>query len=194
MVKGGALVGFLGAARTTVKCQSGGAAFRLPACWHRRISAPGCARVRLRTPEGDALPPSVCECASQRLDLGGELGDGASKHTTAPQPGKRTTARYKRGSDSSDEYGELQVKPFVPSRACMHASARNPSGFMGHGQEVLDKTPNGQRSGKACIRRDAPVAGQQMTRLGLRRTRASPRVVQGSSLPVWDTARWQRGY
>jgi hypothetical protein len=63
---------------------------------------------------------------SQRLDLGGELGDGASKHTTAPQPGKRTTARYRRSSDSLDEYGELQVKPFVPSRVCMHASARKP--------------------------------------------------------------------
>jgi hypothetical protein len=36
---------------------------------------------------------------------------------------------------------------------------------------------------------DAPVAGQQMTRQGLERTRVSPRVVQGSSLPVWDTAR-----
>jgi hypothetical protein len=94
MVKGGALVGFLGAARTTVKYQSGGAAFRLPVCSHRRISASGCARVRLRTPKGDALPPSVCACASQRLDLGGELGDGASKHTMAPQPGERTMARY----------------------------------------------------------------------------------------------------
>jgi hypothetical protein len=94
MVKGEASVGFLDAARTTVKHQSGGAAFSLPACSHRRISAPGCARVRLRTPKGDALPSSVCECASQRLDLGGELGDGASKHTTAPQPGERTMARY----------------------------------------------------------------------------------------------------
>jgi hypothetical protein len=94
MVKGGALVGFLDAARTTVKHQSGGAAFRLPACSHRRISAPGCARVRLRTPKGDALPPSVCACASPRFDLGGELGDSASKHMTAPQPGERTMARY----------------------------------------------------------------------------------------------------
>jgi hypothetical protein len=94
MVKGGALVGFLGAARTTVKHQSGGAAFRLPACSLRRISAPRCARVRLRTPKGDALPRSVCACASQRLDLGGELGDSASKQTTAPQPGERTMARY----------------------------------------------------------------------------------------------------
>jgi hypothetical protein len=67
MVKGGALVGFLGAARTTVKHQSGGAAFKLPACSHRRISAPGCARVQLRTPKGDALPPSVCACAANGL-------------------------------------------------------------------------------------------------------------------------------
>jgi hypothetical protein len=84
MVKGGALVGFLGAARTTVKCQSGGAAFRLPARSHRRISAPGCAQVRYRAPKGEGLPPRVCACASQRLDLGDELGDGASKHTTVP--------------------------------------------------------------------------------------------------------------
>jgi hypothetical protein len=54
MVKGGALVGFLGAARTTVKHQSGGAAFSLPACSHRRISAPGGARAWLRAPKGDA--------------------------------------------------------------------------------------------------------------------------------------------
>jgi hypothetical protein len=67
MVKGGALVGFLGADRTTVKHQSGGAAFRLPACSHRRISAPGCARVRLRAPKGDALPPSVCVCVANGL-------------------------------------------------------------------------------------------------------------------------------
>jgi hypothetical protein len=67
MVKGGALVGFLGAARTTVKHQSGGAAFKLPACSHRRISASGCARVRLRTPKGDALPPSVCVCVANGL-------------------------------------------------------------------------------------------------------------------------------
>jgi hypothetical protein len=85
----------------------------------------------------------VCTCASQRLDLGDELGDGASKHTTTPQPGERTTAIYGRNNDSSDEYGELQVKPFVPSCACMHASEENPSGFIGHGQEVLDKMPQG---------------------------------------------------
>jgi hypothetical protein len=88
MVKGGASVGFLGAARTTVKHQSGGAAFSLPACSLRRISTPGCARVRYRAPKGEGLPPSVRACTSQRLDLGDELGDGASKHTTAPQPGK----------------------------------------------------------------------------------------------------------
>jgi hypothetical protein len=85
MVKGGALVGFLGTARTTVKHQSGGAAFRLPACSHRRISAPRGARVWLRAPKGDVLPPSVCVCASQRLDLGGKLGEGeCTKHTTTP--------------------------------------------------------------------------------------------------------------
>jgi hypothetical protein len=54
MVKGGALVGFLGAARTTVKHQSGGAAFSLPACSHRRISELGGARAWLRAPKGDA--------------------------------------------------------------------------------------------------------------------------------------------
>jgi hypothetical protein len=54
MVKGGTLVGFLGAARSTVKHQSGGAAFSLPACSHRRISAPGGARAWLRVPKGDA--------------------------------------------------------------------------------------------------------------------------------------------
>jgi hypothetical protein len=119
MVKGGALVGFLGAARTTVKHQSGGAAFRLPACSHRRISAPGCARVRLRTPKGDDLPPSVCECASQRLDLGGELGDGASKRTTAPQLGECTTARHGR-NDNLVRYGEPKAKP----SASLHVGAR----------------------------------------------------------------------
>jgi hypothetical protein len=62
----------------------------------------------------------------EQLDLGDELGDGASKHTTVPQPGERTTARYGRNNDSSDEYDELQVKPFVPSCACMHTSARKP--------------------------------------------------------------------
>jgi hypothetical protein len=35
-------------------------------------------------------------------------------------------AIYERNNDSSDEYGELQVKPFVPFCACMHASARKP--------------------------------------------------------------------
>jgi hypothetical protein len=79
MVKGGDLVGFLGVARTTVKHQSGGVAFRLPACSHRRISAPGCARVWLRAPKGEGLPPCVCACASQRLDLDGKLGDDACK-------------------------------------------------------------------------------------------------------------------
>jgi hypothetical protein len=54
MGKGGAPVGFVGAARTTVKHQSGGAAFSLPACSHRRISAPGGARAWLRAPKGDA--------------------------------------------------------------------------------------------------------------------------------------------
>jgi hypothetical protein len=54
MVKGEALVGFLGAARTTMKHQSGGAAFSLPACSHRRISAPGGARAWLSAPKGDA--------------------------------------------------------------------------------------------------------------------------------------------
>jgi hypothetical protein len=122
MVKGGALVGFLGAARTTVKHQSGGAAFRLPACSHRRISAPGCARVRLRTPEGDALPPSVCACASQRLDLGGELGDSVcTKHTTTPQPGERTTARHGRNFGSARYGGPRRNLP--PPYACVHACA-----------------------------------------------------------------------
>jgi hypothetical protein len=117
MVKGGALVGFLGAARTTVKHQSGGAVFRLPACSHRRISAPRCARVRYRAPKGEGLPPRVCACASQWLDLGDELGDGASKHTTAPQPGKRTTARYGRCSDSAG-YDEPRAKPSASLRMC----------------------------------------------------------------------------
>jgi hypothetical protein len=122
MVKGGALVGFLGAARTTVKHQSGGAAFSLPACSHRRISAPGCARVRLRTPEGDALPPSVCACASQRLDLGGELGDSVcTKHTTTPQPGERTTARHGRNFGSARFGGPRRNLP--PPYACVHACA-----------------------------------------------------------------------
>jgi hypothetical protein len=84
MVKGGALVGFLGAARMTLKHQSGGAAFSLPACSLRCISAPGCARVRYRALKGEGLPPRVRACTSQRLDLGDELGDGASKHTTVP--------------------------------------------------------------------------------------------------------------
>jgi hypothetical protein len=94
MVKGGALVGFLGAARTTVKHQSGGA-------------------------------PSVCVCASQRLDLGGELGDSAcTKHTTTSQPGERTTARHGRNFGSAG-YGEPKAKPSasprVRARACKPA-------------------------------------------------------------------------
>jgi hypothetical protein len=62
---------------------------------------------RLPAPKDEGLPPCVCMCASQRLDLGDELGDGASKHTTVPQPGERMTARYGRSNDSSDEYDEL---------------------------------------------------------------------------------------
>jgi hypothetical protein len=104
----------------TVKHQSGGAAFRLPACLHRRISAPGCARVRLRAHKGDALPPRVCACASQRVDLGGELGDGACmKHMAAPQLGKSTTTRHGR-NDNSAGYGELKAK----ASASLHVCAR----------------------------------------------------------------------
>jgi hypothetical protein len=80
----------------------------------------------LRAPKGEGLPPRVCACTSQRLDLGDKLGDSASKHTAVPQPGECTTARYGRNNDSSDEYDELQVKPFLPSCTCMHASARKP--------------------------------------------------------------------
>jgi hypothetical protein len=116
MVKGGALVGFLGAAHTTVKHQSGGVAFRLLACSHRRISAPRGARVWLRAPKGDALPPSVCVCASQWLDLGGELGDGeCTKHTTTSQPGERTTARHGRNFGSAG-YDEPKAKPSASLR------------------------------------------------------------------------------
>jgi hypothetical protein len=125
MVKGGALVGFLGAARTTVKHQSGGAAFSLPACSHRRISASGGARAWLRTPEGDALPPSVCACASQRLDLGGELGDSVcTKHTTTPQPGERTTARHGRNFGSAG-YDEPKAKP--SASLCVRARVCKPA-------------------------------------------------------------------
>jgi hypothetical protein len=127
MVKGGALVGFLGSARTTAKHQSGCAAFRLPTCSHQRITVPGCARVWLRAPKGDALPPSVCAyvCASQRLDLGGELGNGAcTKHTTTPQLGEHTTARHGRNGGSAG-YGELMAKPSaslrVRARVCKPA-------------------------------------------------------------------------
>jgi hypothetical protein len=116
MVKGGALVGFLGTARMTVKHQSGGAAFSLSACSHRRISAPGGARAWLRAPKGDALPPCVCVCASQRLDLGGELGDGeCTKHTTTSQPVERMTARHGRNFGSAG-YGEPKAKPSTSLR------------------------------------------------------------------------------
>jgi hypothetical protein len=80
--------------------------------------------VWLRAPKGDALPPSVCVCvcvcASQRLDLGGELGDGeCTKHTTTCQPGERTTARHGRNFGSAG-YGEPKVKP----SASLHVRAR----------------------------------------------------------------------
>jgi hypothetical protein len=125
MVKGGALVGFLGAARTTVKHHSGGAAFRLPACSHWRISAPRGARVWLKTPKGDAFPPSMCVCARQRLDLGSEPGDGACmKHMAAPQLGECTTTRHGKNDDSAG-YNELKAKPssslHVCARVCMPA-------------------------------------------------------------------------
>jgi hypothetical protein len=101
------------------------AAFRLPACSHRRISAPGGARVWLRAPKGDALPPSMCVCASQRLDLGGELGDGAcTKHTMTSQPGERTTARHGR-NDGSARYDELKAKPSASLR--VHARVYKPA-------------------------------------------------------------------
>jgi hypothetical protein len=99
-----------------MKHQSGGATFRLPACSHRRISAPGCARVWLRAPKGDALPPSLCLCASQRLDIGGELGDDTcTKHTTTAQLGERTTTRHERNG-SSARYDELKAKPSASLR------------------------------------------------------------------------------
>jgi hypothetical protein len=60
--------------------------------------------VWLRAPKGEGLPPRMCTCTSQRLDLGDELGEGVSKHTTVPQPSERTTVRYGRSNDSSDEY------------------------------------------------------------------------------------------
>jgi hypothetical protein len=76
--------------------------------------------VRLRAPKGDALPPSMCACASQRLDLGGELGDGACmKHTAAPQLVECTTARHGR-NDNSAGYGELKAKPSASLHGCGH--------------------------------------------------------------------------
>jgi hypothetical protein len=113
------------------------------ACLLACVSVPEKRTGRLPAPKDEGLPPRGSTCASQRLDLGDELGDGASKHTTAPQPGERTTTRYGWNNDSSDEYDELQVKPFMPSCACMHASARKPLRVYWDGQEVLDKTPQG---------------------------------------------------
>jgi hypothetical protein len=88
------------------------------------VLAPAHKRARMctgaaKTPKGDALPPSVCACVSQRLDLGGELGDGAcTKHTTTSQPGERTTARHGRKGGSA-RYGELMAKTFcILARAC----------------------------------------------------------------------------
>jgi hypothetical protein len=79
----------------------------------------------LRAPKGDALPPSLCACASQRLDLGGELGDSAcTKNTTTPQPGERTTARHGR-NDSSAGYDELKAKPSASLR--VHARVCKPT-------------------------------------------------------------------
>jgi hypothetical protein len=81
--------------------------------------------VWLRAPKGDALPPSVCVCTSQRLDLGGELGDGAcTKHTTTSQPGERTTARHRRNGGSA-RYDELKAKPFASLR--VHARVYKPA-------------------------------------------------------------------
>jgi hypothetical protein len=78
-----------------------------PACLLARVSVLEKRTGRLPAPKGEGLPPRVCTCASQWLDLSDELGEGASKHTTTPQPGERTTARYGRSNDSSDEYDEL---------------------------------------------------------------------------------------
>jgi hypothetical protein len=62
------------------------------------------------------MPPSVRVCASQRLDLGGELGDGeCTKHTTTSQPGKRTTAGHGRNFGSA-RYGGPKAKPPAPLR------------------------------------------------------------------------------
>jgi hypothetical protein len=81
--------------------------------------------VRLRAPKGDALPPSVCVCTSQWLDLSGELGDGACmKHTAAPQLGECTTARHGRNDDSAG-YDELKAKPSASLR--VHARVYKPS-------------------------------------------------------------------
>jgi hypothetical protein len=81
--------------------------------------------VWLRAPKGEALPPSVCMCASQRLDLGGELGDGAcTKHTTTSQPGERMTARHG-GNDGSARYDKLKAKP--SSSLCVHARVYKPA-------------------------------------------------------------------
>jgi hypothetical protein len=78
-----------------------------PTCLLTCVSVPEKRTGRLPAPKDEGLPPRVCTCASQRLDLGDELGEGASKHTMAPQPGERKTARYGRSNDSSDEYDEL---------------------------------------------------------------------------------------
>jgi hypothetical protein len=86
------------------------------------VLAPAHKRARMctgaaKSPD-DALPPSVCACASQRLDLGGELGDNACmKHTAAPQLGECTTARHGRNDDSAG-YGELKAKPSASLHVC----------------------------------------------------------------------------
>jgi hypothetical protein len=87
-----------------------------------RVCVPEKRTGRLPAPKDEGLPPRVSTCASQRLDRGDKLGEGASKHTTAPQLDECTTARHGR-NDNSARYGELKAKP---SCACMHASARKP--------------------------------------------------------------------
>jgi hypothetical protein len=81
--------------------------------------------VWLRAPKGDALLPTVCVCASQRLDLGSELGDDeCTKHTTTSQPGERTTTRHEMNFGSAG-YDEPKAKPSaslrVRARVCKPA-------------------------------------------------------------------------
>jgi hypothetical protein len=81
--------------------------------------------VWLKAPKGDSLPPSVCVCASQWLDLGGELGDSAcTKHMTTSQPGERTIASHGRDGGSA-RYDAVKAKPSASLR--VHARVYKPA-------------------------------------------------------------------